>query len=172
MDGVVFHAIGRDVMLGHDVAADHAPCFTDVELPRPVTVVRPLVFAQAVAGHVLTHVLRHAWVGLEEPEQAVRVVAVLLVDLFAFNWVGVGPRRLGAGDAHRHDRELPVVALDLAAGHAIAAEDLTDALEQARLDASGQQFVLFAVVWVGLGDLDAVVFTRRQIQADVVRRGV
>ena len=131
-----------DIRLGQDELALHATRCANVEIPRPMVVIVPLVIAKAVLSHVFAHRCWHPGVGFQKPKQAMRVIAVFLVDGFSLLERCFRPRCLLARHAQRNDRVLPVVELTLVVGHPIQTEDLIYPVDFTRVKTPYQQFVL------------------------------
>ena len=89
-DAVGFDAIGLHVLLGHDVATDHAAGLAHVERGRDVAVVGELVFGQAPHAHRLLELVAERGIVSEHVPEAEPEVAGVLVDGVARGGVGLG----------------------------------------------------------------------------------
>ena len=78
------------VLFGHDVVADHAADFADVELPGPVVIVEEFVFGEAECLVGFADVFGNAGVMGVGPEEAFLPVLVGLDDFCASGIVGFG----------------------------------------------------------------------------------
>ena len=82
-DGVRNDLVAEDVVFGHDVIADHAAGFTDINLPRPVAGVGELVFGVTPLGELLANLGGDTFIREEEVEEAFLVTDVLGDDAVA-----------------------------------------------------------------------------------------
>ena len=63
----------------------------DVEIVGPMVVVGPLVFAEPIRRHLVANVLGDPGIRFQEPEHAVGIVPVFLVNRFPLFETGLGP---------------------------------------------------------------------------------
>jgi hypothetical protein len=109
VDHVFLFAFLRDVCLRQDIGAFHASCSADVEIPWPMIVVLPFILAETIQGHFVPHTGRNPFIGPEKPEHSVRIVTVLLMNLFSLFKRGFGPGSLSAGNTHGDKGKLAIV---------------------------------------------------------------
>ena len=109
------------IVLGHDIVADHAPGFADIDHIRPAAIALKLIFGQAVTGRLFTNVLGNAFVIAQGPEEPTDVELVLFfnfpalgitclgvfpvgTDIVATHGMHVVPVHLGSGPSQRLDQ--------------------------------------------------------------------
>ena len=88
---IFFISVFNDVCFGEDDFSLHPPGRADVEIVGPMVVVSPLVFAEPIRCHLVANVVGHSRICFQEPEHAVGIVPVFLVNRFPLFETGLGP---------------------------------------------------------------------------------
>ena len=155
-NGVVLENVGLQILLHHDVFADHAAAFTHVQCVGPVGVVGEFVFAQAPGVCLIAQTLRHPFIMPQEPQHALDEVGMILPDACARGSISIGVGEVGAGIVGGEKAlgiEVVFAIGDVAQMKQAAKADAREGVDQAQ-----QQFVLGGVVVCGLGKGDEDVF--------------
>ena len=159
-DGIRLGILVLAVLLAHDVAADHPARFPDIEGMRPVAVVDKLITAKAPALGFLAQFRRNPLVVAEEPQQALHVIDMVLIDagargLVALGVIGVAAPVVGAED------QAGGVDLAFATGDPADIHDPRELDARIAADQLDQQVVTLRVVVLGLRKGHQVVFVAR-----------
>ena len=140
-DGIGDDLVAQDMVLGHDLFADHATCFPDIDLPGPVSVVGELVFRVTPSGELLANLSGDAFVREEEVEEAFLVADVFGDDAIAGAVVAFDVAVIAAEvvDAERTE----VIEVGLAIRHRIVEPE---GMIEAGLEVASEQFVTGGIV--------------------------
>ena len=152
------------VVLRHDVFADHASRFADVELVRPMIVVREFVFGESPFTHRLANVFRHAGIVGDEVEPTGLVIVVFLDDFLSslvrrFGIIVIHADEIGA------ERSV-IIGVGLEVRNRI---ELVERPSPTGFIHAAKQFVIFRVVIVRFGKRNAVFRIARQTHAETIR---
>ena len=150
IDCVAAHAHGiwrffalEQLVLGHDEITNHPPCLTDVDLMRPMAIVRKLILRQAPDLELPLDVFRHPGIRAVKPEPTFLVGFMFFENLTAMFiarfWIVVVETNVVR--AHR----AVIVRVRLVIGNGV---ELVEGFPPPRLVDPSKQFVLARVVLI------------------------
>ena len=167
--GVGFEDVGLQILLHHDVVADHAATFAHIECVGPVGVVGEFVFAQAPGAGLSAQALGYTLIVTEKPQHALDEVGVVLPDAGACGGIAIRIVEIGTGVVG--GEEALRIEVVFAVGGFAKVEEAAKADAWESFDQAQQQFVVSGIVAGGFGEGVLDVLTLGDADAEVVALG-